>query len=138
MQTGLVYPLSFPFLVLSAAQAINWSFILHTFLGAMFMYLWLGRQSLHRYACLAGALMFAFCGPFYLRIYAGHLTPHNTIAWIPLVLLAIDGILATPTLAWLLLGAGAVSMQLLAGYPQVVFYSGIAAGLYTPLARGIR
>jgi hypothetical protein len=130
-QSGLAYPMSFPYLFLSAAAAVNWSFILHMFLGGMFMYLWLGRQKLHRYACLAGALMFAFCGPFYLRLYPGHLMPHSTIAWIPLVFLAIDGLIATPTLGWLLLGTIAVSMEMLAGYPQVLFYTAIAAVLYT-------
>jgi hypothetical protein len=130
-QSGLVYPLSFPYLFMPAAAAINWSFILHMFLGGMFMYFWLGRQNLHRFACLAGALMFAFCAPFYLRLYPGHLTPHSAIAWIPLVFLAIDGIIATPTLGWLLLGTTAVSMEMLAGYPQVLFYTAIASLLYT-------
>lgn len=131
MQTGLLYPLNFPYVFASKVMAINWSFIIHVFLGGMFMYLWLGRQSLHRLACLSGAIMFAFCAPFFLRIYAGHLTPHNTIAWIPLVFLAIEAIIATPTFGWFLLGTGAVSMQLLAGYPQVLFYTAIAAALYT-------
>jgi hypothetical protein len=90
MQTGLVYPLSFLFLILSAVKAMNWSFMLHVFLGGMFMYLWLARQSLHFWACTAGALMFAFGAPFFLRIYAGNITLNNTIAWIPLVFLAID------------------------------------------------
>ncbi len=133
-QSWLVYPLAFPHLFLSTVAAINWIFILHTFLGGMFMYVWLGRQSLHRYACLAGALMFAFCGPLYLRLYAGHPTVHATIVWIPLVFLAIEGLILKPSLGWWLLGTTAVSMQLLAGYPQVLFYTAIAAGFYT-LAR---
>ena len=130
-QSWLVYPLALPYLFMSAVTAINWCFILHTFLGGMFMYLWLGRQSLHRNACLAGALMFAFCAPLYLRLYAGHPTVHATIIWIPLLFLAIDGLIAAPSLGWLLLGTTAVSMQLLAGFPQVVFYTAIAAGFYT-------
>lgn len=133
MQTGLLYPPSVLFLCLSTVKALNWSFILHDFLGGMFMYLWLARQKLHHWACLAGALMFAFCGPFYLRIYAGHLTVNNTIAWIPLVFLSIDAIIATPTFGWLLLGTFAVSMELMAGFPQVFFYTAIAAALYTLL-----
>jgi hypothetical protein len=131
MQTGLVYPLSFLFLILSAVKAMNWSFMLHVFLGGMFMYLWLARQSLHRWACVAGALMFAFGAPFFLRIYAGNITLNNTIAWIPLVFLAIDGMIATPSLGWLLLGAGAVSLEFVAGFPQLFFYTAIAAALYT-------
>ncbi len=133
-QSGLVYPPSLPYLLLPAAAAVNWSFILHAFLGGMFMYLWLGRRGLHRYACLVGALMFAFCAPFYLRLYAGHVMPHSTIAWIPLVFLAIDGLIESPGLGWLLLGAAAVSLELLGGYPQVLFYTAIAAAAYT-LAR---
>ena len=130
-QSWQAYPLAFPHWFLSAPTAINWSFILHTFLAGMFMYFWLGRQALHRLACLAGALMFAFCAPFYLRIYAGHPPVQAAITWIPLVFLAIDGLVAGPSLGWLLLGTMAVSMQLLAGYPQVLFYTAIAAGFYT-------
>lgn len=129
-QSGLAYPLSFLYMVMPVAKAINWGFILHTFLGGMFMYLWLGRQSLHRYASLAGALMFAFCAPFYLRIYAGHVTPHCVITWIPLVFLAFDGLLATATVGWMVLAAFALTMELLGGYPQVFYYTLIAVGFY--------
>lgn len=129
-QSGLLYPLNFIYLLLPVVQAINWQFVIHVFMGGMFMYLWLGNRGLHRYACLAGAMMFAFCAPFYMRLYVGHLAPHSTISWIPLVFLAIDGIIARPSLGWFLLGSGAVSMGLLGGYPQIWFYTGITAAIY--------
>lgn len=133
-QTGLLYPPSILYLLLPAAQAMNWEFILHLFLGGLFMYLWLGRQSLHRHACLAGALMFMFSAPFYLRLYAGHVAPHSTITWIPLVFLAIDGLVASPRLGWMLLATGAAAMELLGGYPQVLFYTALIAVPYALIA----
>jgi hypothetical protein len=129
-QSGLIYPPNFIYLIMPTVQAINWQFIIHTLMGGLFMYLWIARQGLHRYSCLAGAIMFAFCAPFYLRLFAGHLTPHCTISWIPLVFLAIDGIIAAPSLGWFLIGSSAVSMGLLGGYPQIWFYTGITALIY--------
>lgn len=130
-QSGLLYPPNLIYLLLPVVQAVNWQFITHIFLGGMFMYFWLARQGLHRYACLAGAIMFAFCAPFYLRLYAGHLTPHCTITWIPLIFLSIDSIIAAPTLGWFLIGSAAISLGLLGGYPQVMFYTGITAAIYS-------
>ena len=79
--------------------------------------------------------MFMFCGPYFLHIYAGHL-PHNAvIVWIPLILLAIDGIVEdSRRLRWALLGCAALSMQILAGHPQYVYYTGIAATLYLAIS----
>lgn len=130
-QSGQLYPLNFMYLLLPAVQSINWQFMIHIFLGGMFMYLWLARQGLHRSACVAGAVMFAFCAPFYLRLYAGHIPPHCTIAWIPLIFLAIDGIICAPSLGWFLIGSAAISMGLLGGHPQIWFYTGIAAAIYS-------
>lgn len=39
-QTGLLYPLNFPYLFLPLARAINVGVALHVFLGGLFMYLW--------------------------------------------------------------------------------------------------
>jgi hypothetical protein len=59
------------------------------------------------------------------------------MAWAPLIFLALDGILsrgrdgsAIRWMSWSLLGMFAVCMQILAGHPQYLFYTGIAAGLY--------
>ena len=52
------------------------------------------------------------------------------MAWGPFIFLAIDGWLRCRTPGWLLLGAASVALQILAGHPQYVFYTGVAAGLY--------
>jgi len=73
-----------------------------------------------------------FCGSFYCHI-VGHLPHLAVMAWTPLLFLSLDGILVGPSLAYVLLGILAVSMQILAGHPQYVFYSFVAAGIYVLL-----
>ena len=67
-------------------------------------------------------------GAFFLHIFAGHLTNVDALTWMPLLLLAVDGLLENTSAAgrvrrdetmWVLLGALAVAMQLLAGRWEV-------------------
>ena len=64
---------------------------------------------------LAGT-MFMFGGPLFMHVYAGHLPHICVIPWIPLILLAIDGIIETNNLGFGLLGIVAVAMQIFAGH----------------------
>jgi len=88
------------------------------------------------------------CGAHFLHIYAGHLPNLCTMVWTPLVFLAIDGLLAEasgangsmsapvwrcPRGLWSLAGAFAVAMQIFAGHPQYVFFTAVAAGIYSVL-----
>lgn len=141
-QAALLYPLNLIFLILPLPMAINWSIALHVFLIGGFMNLWAYRRGLQPgAACLAGILTM-FSGAFFLHIYAGHLTNLCAMTWAPLIFLAIDELFfffeksdgsIHEVGGWCLLGAGAVAMQILAGHPQYVFYTGIAAGAYSLL-----
>ena len=141
-QAALLYPPNWIFLILPLAQAVNLSIALHVFLLGAFMNLWAARRGLHpAAACLAGALTM-FCGGHFLHIYAGHLTNLCTMIWAPLVFLSIDELFvcfgknettAREVTGWCLLGAGAVAMQIFAGHPQYLFYTGVAAGFYCAL-----
>jgi hypothetical protein len=55
------------------------------------------------------------------------------MAWAPLLFLSIDGFFEKQSLPWALLGMLAISMQILAGYPQHFFYTALAAALYSIL-----
>ena len=70
------------------------------------------------------------CGPNFLQIFRGHLPNLYTLAWTPLVFLAVDGALLTGSLGWVLIGAMAVAMQILAGHVQYLFYTALIVGLY--------
>ena len=129
-QSALLYPPNWLFLCLPLAMAINLGIGLHVFLAGFGMFLWTRERGLHPLAALFGGVLFMFSGPFFPHIYAGHLPNLCTMAWGPFVFLAIDGWLRHRTPGWLLLGAASVAMQILAGHPQYVFYTGVAAGLY--------
>lgn len=133
MQSALLYPPNWLFLVLPLPLAVNWSIALNMWLLGAFMHLWMLRRGLHPLAAfLCGALLM-FGAPYFLRLYAGHLTNLAAMAWVPLLFLAIDEWLRSRRFGWCLLGMAAVAMQILAGHPQYVFYTGIAAGFYSLL-----
>ena len=130
-QSALLYPPNWLYLCLPLSVAINTGIALHVFLTGFGMFLWMRVRGLHAVAALFGGVLCMFSGPVFPHVYAGHLSNLCTMAWGPFIFLAIDGWLRRGTRGWLLLGAVSVAMQILAGHPQYVFYTGIAAGLYS-------
>ncbi len=129
-QSALLYPPNWLYLCLPLSVAINTGIALHVFLTGFGMFLWMRGRGLHPVAALFAGVIFMFSGPVFPHIYAGHLPNLCTMAWGPFIFLAIDGWLRCRTQGWLLLGTASVAMQILAGHPQYVFYTGVAAGLY--------
>jgi len=138
-QSALFYPLNWMHLLLPLKTAINWTVALHVFLMGGCMYAWLVYRKLNPLAAVLGAVMAMFSGPYFLHIYAGHLSDLTTMVWVPLIFLSIDGLARTLTqvqpsirsiFLWMGLGAGSVALQILAGHVQWAYYTGIAAGLY--------
>ena len=132
-QSALLYPPNWLYLVLPLVHAVNFGIALHVFLLGLFMLLWLWRCGLHPLASLLGAILVMFSGPYFLHIYAGHLTSLCAMTWTPLILLCVDGLLGRPSLRWFLLAAFAVTMQLLAGHPHQMFYALVTVILYAGL-----
>jgi len=129
-QSALLYPLNFVYLILPLAKAINLEIVLHVFLGGLSMYCWTVYRGLHPFACLFSGILFMFCGPYFFHIYPGHLSNLCSMAWAPLILLAVDAVVDKRSFGWCLFGMFAVAMQLLAGHPQYVFYTGVTATIY--------
>ena len=133
-QSALLYPLNFPYLLFPLGIAINLGIMLHLLLLGFFMYLWAVHRGLHPLAALLTGILIMFCGPHFLHIYAGHLPNLCAMTWVPLIFLAVDGLLKKPSLGWGLLGAFAFCMQILAGHPQYVYYTCLAALIYVATA----
>ena len=137
MQEAMLYPVNFLLLLMPAPLAINWTIAVNIWLLGAFMYLWAGYRGLRPLACFVAGVLLMFCGPHFIHLYAGHPVNMATMTWVPLLFLAIDGILARKPGAsvaqlagWCLLGMFAVAMQIFAGHPQYLFYTGVTAGLY--------
>ena len=131
LQSALLYPLNWIFMLLPIAPAINISIATHVFLIGFFMYLWSRSRGIHPAACLMASFLIMFSGANFMHIFAGHLIDICTMAWAPLILLTIDRLCLRPSSpGWLLVGILAVAMQILAGHPQYLFYTSITVVLY--------
>jgi hypothetical protein len=133
MQSALLYPPNWLYMVLPLEAATNWTIALDVWLLGAFMFLWGARRGLHPFAAFVSAALLMFCAPHFLRIAAGHATNLAAMAWVPLIFLSIDGWLHTRRWSWCLLGMLAVAMQIFAGHPQYVYFTALIAAVYVLL-----
>lgn len=132
-QAALLYPLNFPYLIFPLGFAVNIGISLHVFLLGFFMYLWAQQRGLHPLAALLSGILIMFCGTHFLHIYAGHLPNLCAMTWVPLIFLALDGLMEKPSLGRILLGTFAFAMHILAGHPQYVYYTCITVLIYVTI-----
>src|SRR4051812_9608310 len=133
MQSALLYPPNWLFLLLPLPLAANWTIALDVWLFGAFTYIWALRGGLHAFAAFVAAAVVTFCAPHFLHVFAGHPTNLAAMAWTPLVFLAIDEWLRSRQLLWCLLGMAAVAMQIFAGHPQYLYITAVAAGCYSAI-----
>jgi len=133
MQAGLLYPPNWLFLLLPSAAAINWTLALNIFAIGAFVFFWMRVRGLHPVASFFAGALIMFSGPHFLHVFAGHLPHLAAMTWSPLIFCAIDALFITRKVRWCLLGMFAVAVQVVAGFPQYVFYTAIIAGLYSAL-----
>ncbi|MFH1008921.1 MAG: YfhO family protein [Candidatus Latescibacterota bacterium] len=99
-------------------------------LGALFLYLLLIRKGAAKYAALAGALAFALMPHFFSLFEAGHNTKLRSIMYIPLIFMAMDHMFDRRNLWSFLLASLALSLQLRANHPQIIYYTWLMLALY--------
>jgi len=129
-ESALLYPFNWHYLLMPLPAAINLGIVLHVFLAGFFTYLWASYRGFHPLAAFLSGVVFMWGGAYYLHLYAGHLPNLCAMVWAPLIFLAIDGWLDRKKGFWVLLGIFSVSMQVLAGHPQYVYFTGITAVIY--------
>jgi hypothetical protein len=129
-QSALLYPPNVLFLILPLGPAINVSIALHVFLMGWFTYLWISHRGIHPLAGLTSSVLMMLSGSYFWHIFAGHLPNLCVMPWIPLFFLSLDGLIMTPSRGWTLLGIFALSMEILAGHPQYVYYTAMMAVPY--------
>ena len=130
-QAALLYPINFLSLIFPVVASLNWSIALNAFLFGALTYAWMIFRGLKPASGLFAAVLAVFSGAHFMHVYSGHTVHMATMAWGPLILMAVDGVFERRKLTWALVGMGAVAMQVFAGHPQYLFYTAIAAGLYS-------
>jgi len=129
-QLALFYPLNFLFLALPTNIAFGYSYLLHVFLGGLFMYLLVRHIGLDRVCAFVSAIVFMFSAFIITHIYAGHYSMICAAIWIPLIFLLFEMALRQKSLFYGLLTGAILGIQLLAGHVQISYLTLIALAFY--------
>ncbi|WP_145260605.1 YfhO family protein [Planctomycetes bacterium Pan216] len=140
-QAGLFYPPNWLHALLPpehGASLFGPIMMLHLVIGGWGMLFWLKGHQIPRFARLAGALAFVFCGKwFYHVVVPGHVI-FLPFVWVPWQCGLIDHVCCRPsgwpTRRWSALLAIATGMVLLGAHPQILFYSQLIVATYSLLA----
>lgn len=107
----------------------GWSIqvVLQHLLAAFFTYLLLRVWKVSKTGSVFGAVIFAFSG---FNLIWSQWNGHTLAAsFIPLILLFVDRWVESPKVLWGLGVSVALALQIISGYPQVVFYTFLAIAL---------
>ena len=138
-QAGALYPPNIILaLLLPTWAALNMNIVLHLWLGASGIYLYLRSIGAVPIAGLSAGLCYALSG--YMAIRAMSPNFIDVCAWVPMLLLLVELALLRRRYVYLLLLAIVVCLQLLAGHPQAAVY-GLGAvlgyGLFRAWTKGV-
>ena len=128
MQTGMLYPTTWLFAVLPPTWAMNLLVIAIYACTALCTYAYTRGVGCSRFASVFAAVTFAFCGFCVVRI--GSIPLLQGVAWLPLLLLALDRLRHRVRFRFVALGSIAAALAILTGHPQVPAYSLMVAVLY--------
>ena len=125
---GLFYPLTSIYAAFGAVRGLGVTIALHA-LGAGLGMLWLmRRRKLDWGAALFAAVSLAFGSFMVERIR--HIIFAQMMAWLPLILVGVEGFLAERRARWLVLAAVATGMSLVCGALPLAPFVVIAVGAY--------
>ncbi len=135
-QHSALYPFSLIFYLIPLPRAYGLFTLSQFFLAGLMAYLFLRVLGVRRLGALFGAIVYQLS----LFMVVSVVFPMIIAAavWLPLVLTAIElAVRQQPalgrrpaTLPWIVLGAGALGLQILAGHVEITYYTLLVAGAY--------
>jgi len=129
IQTAAFYPLNLIHLFLSPLAGHNATVILHTFLAGFFTYGLALHHGMERRAALMAGIIFTLPGCSFSHM--GFYPFSASLTWMPAVLLTVMRYLQRPSVRRGAAASLTWAVQVLAGFPQLVVYTGLAAGVLT-------
>ncbi|MCP4576048.1 MAG: YfhO family protein [Deltaproteobacteria bacterium] len=130
IQAAMFYPLGFLYYVIPTETAYLYTTVLHCIVGAIFMYLFMRSLRASKWGAFLSGFIFIFNGYFMAHIYAGHLSFVQTYVWIPLIFLFLVRLARSKCFRYAVSAGLILGIQILGGFPQLVFYTMLAAILF--------
>lgn len=128
-QTAVFYPLNIIYFIFPFNVSWTLLIMIQPFLAGLFMYIFLKKGiGLKDFSSLIGAISFAFCS--YMTVWIEYGNIGNTILWLPLVLYLTKSYITTKNIKTLLGLVLSLSIAILAGYIQGVFYIYVLSLIY--------
>jgi hypothetical protein len=136
-QASVFYPLNALFYALPLEWAYGWFTALSVALAGANMYAFGRVLRLRPVAALAGAIVYMFSG--FLIVSVVFTMFLAAVPWLPLLLAVIEvvirkqeekGIASFHPIPYVVIGAAAIGLAVLAGHPELIYYTLIVAGLY--------
>ncbi len=133
IQCNYFYPVAWLLAVLPVATMVNIMLAGHVFLAGWFMSFWSRSRGISGFSSIVAGLIVSLGAASTLQLFSGHDGVLTSIAWMPMIFMAIDKLFEKPRLSWALLGSFFVCMSVFGGLAQLTFYGAILAGIYTAL-----
>jgi hypothetical protein len=127
IETATLYPPNLLYLTVPQAWGVGLLVAAHLALAAVGAATFARQSGAGRLAAAAAGVAFTLVAPVQARLLIGQLQFIEAIAWLPWILVFATSLARRPSrTAWLLLAA-VVALQILAGHPQAVWISMVAA-----------
>ncbi len=125
-QTGTLYPLNILYAlpIVSPLVVFNAQIVLHYFLSLVGMYSYTRVMQASRTGALVSAISFTFGG--FMVSHLAHVSLLNAAAWLPLVFLFAELLLAKRQWRYLILTSVVLAIQVYAGHPQAMLITSLA------------
>ena len=130
IQASMFYPLGLLYYLIPTETAYLYSTVLHCIVGAIFMYMFMRSLSASKWGAFLSGFIFIFNGYFMAHLYAGHLSFVQTYVWIPLIFLFLVRFTRSGCFRYVVSAGLILGVQILGGFPQLVFYTILAAILF--------
>ncbi|MBC7265173.1 MAG: oligosaccharide flippase family protein [Chloroflexi bacterium] len=137
-QHSALYPLSLIYYILPLAQAYGWFTVLQLLISGLLMYAYARAIGANYLGSLLAAIVYVFCGFTVVSVVFPMILA--AVAWLPALLLVIEKIVVgyrnsnanlRQAIPWVIVGAVALCLQILAGHAEITYYVLIVTALYT-------
>ena len=135
-QHSALYPFSILFYIMPIARAYGYFTVLQFFLAGLFMYIFARTIGIGRFGAFVAAITYTFSALFVVRVVFTMIIA--AMAWLPLLLAMIELIIRgyglgdnpRPPLPYVVLGAIALGLHVLAGHAEITIYTLLVMAFY--------